>query len=184
MWFLRQWELTSNNPYGVAGASANGDDGKRIIELSGSISMETFETYIERVFRTTNNKSNEKLVLCGNGALSALNRAYGNRTQFTSTLPAGDTYGMEFVKHVTPFGTLLYKTHPLFNLNPSLRNSMLIVDVGYLKYRYVAGRDTELLSNRQPNNADYREDEWLTEAGLELRFPEAHMYINNLTTIS
>jgi hypothetical protein len=42
------------------------------------------------------------------------------------------------------------------------------------------GRDTELLTQRQPNNADYREDEWLSESGLELEFPESNMYLQNV----
>ena len=44
------------------------------------------------------------------------------------------------------------------------------------------GRDTELLKNRQNNDEDLRKDEWLTEAGLELRFPESHMYLQNVTS--
>jgi hypothetical protein len=46
------------------------------------------------------------------------------------------------------------------------------------------GRDTELLTERQPNNADYREDEWFTEAGLESRFPESGMYLQNVLDTS
>jgi len=185
LWFLRQWELTSNNPYGVAGATADTDDAKRIIVNSGGAVTEAkLDTWYERVFRTTNNKANEKLVLCGNGALQVVNQLYRSKSVLNSDLPAGDTYGMDFTKHKTPFGTVYYKSHPLFNMNPTLRNSMLIVDPGYLKYRFVDGRDTELLTNRQPNNADYREDEWLTEAGLELRFPEAFMFVQNMTSIA
>jgi hypothetical protein len=58
---------------------------------------------------------------------------------------------------------------------------MLILDVQNLKYRYMQGRDTELLKNRQNNGDDFRRDEWLTEAGLECRFPESHMFIQNIT---
>jgi hypothetical protein len=91
-----------------------------------------------------------------------------------------DTYGMNVVQHLTPFGTIYYKTHPLFSQNATLRYNALFVDVQNLKYRYLSGRDTELLTKRQPNDADYRKDEWLTECGLELRFPESHMYLQNV----
>jgi hypothetical protein len=47
-------------------------------------------------------------------------------------------------------------------------------------YRYIEGRDTALLRDRQPPNADYIEHEYLSEYGLELRFPESHMYIQNI----
>jgi len=185
LWFLRQWELGTvygNSPTAI---TLDTDDQKRIIVNSaGTVTIAQLDAWYERCFRTTNNKANEKLVLCGNGALQVVNQLYKSQSVLNTDLPAGETFGMNFVKHVTPFGTVFYKTHPLFNMNPALRNCMLIVDPGYLKYRYVDGRDTELLANRQPNNADYREDEWLTEAGLELRFPEAFMFIQNVTTAS
>ena len=51
-----------------------------------------------------------------------------------------------------------------------------------LKY-FVQGRDTELLKERQPNNADYRQDEWLTEAGIEIRFPRVHMILKSMPSL-
>lgn len=98
----------------------------------------------------------------------------------TSDLPMGDTYGMDVVKHVSPFGTIYYKTHPLYSQHPALRYNALFLDVHNLRYRYLIGSDTELYDNRQANDADNRKDEWLTEAGLEVRYPEAHMYLKNV----
>jgi hypothetical protein len=45
----------------------------------------------------------------------------------------------------------------------------------------MVNRDTVKLKNRQPNDADYRKDEYLTEAGFEIRFPESHMYFDGVT---
>lgn len=181
LFFLRQWELTSANPYGESGATTDSSDDKRIIEnSSGVISEKTYDDYIERVFRVTNNTVNEKLVLCGSGFLSVINQLYRSKTQLTSDLPMGDTYGMDVIKHKSSFGTMYYKTHPLMSQHPVLRYNALILDIHNLVYRHVIGRDTELLTNRQPNNADYRTDEWLTECGLELRYPESCMYLQNV----
>ena len=142
LWFLQQWELTSNNPYGRAGATADTDDDKRIITNSkGYITEKEWDEYLERVFRVTNNKANEKLCLCGSGALNVINRMFKGKTEFTVEGKVGD-YGMEVVKQVTPFGTIYYKTHPLFSQNATLRYNMLFVEVGNLKYRYMQGRDT------------------------------------------
>lgn len=182
LFFLRQWELTAANPYGMAGASSDSDDDKRIIaNASGIMTESSFDTYVERVFRVTNNTVNEKLVLCGSGFLSVINQLYRSKTQLTSELPQEDTYGMDITKHKSPFGTMYYKTHPLMSQHPTLRYAALIIDVHNLVYRHVIGRDTELLTNRQPNDADYRKDEWLTESGLEVRYPESHMFIQNVT---
>ena len=61
-------------------------------------------------------------------------------------------------------------------------NAENILEVRNLKYRYLTGRDTELLKERQPNNADYRQDEWLTECGIEIRFPESHMVLKGVNS--
>lgn len=182
LYWLEQWELTVGNPYGESGATLDTDDNKRIItNAGGTVNEKSYDNYLERVFRVTNNKTNEKLCLCGSGALKVLNQMYRNKSVLNVQQGTKDlTYGMSVVSHLTSFGTVHYRTHPLFSDNPVMRYNMLFLDVHNLKYRYVQGRDTEILTNRQPNNADYREDEWLTEAGLEPRFPESHMYLQNV----
>ena len=185
LWHLKQWELTSNNPYGAAGATANSDDNKRIININGALSEANFDLYLERAFRFTNNVSNEKLALCGSGFLSVVNTLFKDKSLLQAKMGgAGQTYGMDVVSHLTPFGTIHYKTHPLFSQNAEWRYNCLILDVKNLKYRYMQGRDTELLKNRQPNDADYRKDEWLGECGLECRFPESHMLLKGVTSAS
>lgn len=177
--FLLLWEAGST--YGNTAATADTDDNKRIITNSaGYLNEKLYDGYLERVFRITNDKANEKLVLCGSGALSVVNQMYKSKSVLQDNLPLDSTYGMDVVKHRTPFGSIYYKTHPLFNQDATLRYSMWIIDVGNLHYRYLNGRDTNLYKDRQENDADYRKDEWLTEAGLEVRFPESHMYIKNV----
>ena len=179
LWYLRQWE--AGTAYGVTASTSNTDDNKRIIYLSdGQLSLKSYSQYLERLFRVTNNKTNEKLVLCGSGFLNVINLMYEGRAQLQTNMNMSDTYGMDVIKHRTPFGTIFYKSHPLFSLNPTLRYNALFLDVQNLKYRYLDGRDSELLKNRQANDADYRKDEWLTEAGLEVRFPESAMYMQNV----
>jgi hypothetical protein len=178
LYFLKQWELGSG--YEVDASSLDTDDGKRIITNSkGYVTEKEFDNYLERVFRVTNNKSNEKLILCGSGALNTVNRMYKGKSVLQA-VDKVDSYGMNVTMQVTPFGTVYYKTHPLFNQNPTLRFNMLFIEIGNLRYRYLDGRDTELLDERQPNNADYKESEWITEAGLEVEKPESMMYIQNM----
>jgi hypothetical protein len=177
--WLALWEAGST--YGNTAATANTDDNKRIIKINGNITIKDYNKYLERLFRVTNNVANEKLVLCGSGFLSVMNEMYEGRTCLTSMQGKEAPYGMTVVQHVTPWGTIYYKTHPLMSQNATMRYNALYVDVQNLKYRYIAGRDTELLKNRQANDADYRKDEWLTECGLEVLFPESHMYIEGVT---
>ena len=179
IYFLQLWE--AGTTYGNTAATLDTDDNKRIIaNAAGTLSDKQYDGLLERLFRVTNNNVNEKLCLCGSGFLSVVNQLYKSKSVLNSDIPLTGTYGMNVVRHLTPFGTIYYKTHPLFTQNPTLRYNALFLDVQNLKYRYLNGRDTELLTNREPNDADYRKDEWLTECGLELRFPESHMYLQNV----
>ena len=178
MWFLQQWE--AGTTYNNSAATLDTDDNKRIItNINGVLTDKLYNTYLERVFRVTNNKSNEKLVLCGSGFLNVINQLYMSRACLDASMPMTETYGMNVVKHQTPFGVIYYKSHPLMSQNVTLRNNALFLDIQNIVYRYMDGRDTALLKNRQQNDADYRKDEWLTECGLEVRFPESHMYLQN-----
>lgn len=176
IYHLEQWEL--GTPYGVTPSTLNTDDNKRIIDIGGVITDKDYDKYLERIFRVTMNQANEKLVLCGSGFLSVINQLYKSKGVLNTNLPMTDTYGMDVTSHRTPFGTIYYKSHPLFSQNAGMRFNALFLDTGNLVYRYVD--DTDLYENRQANNADHRMDEWLTECGLECRFPETHMYMQNV----
>lgn len=177
-WYLQLWELGTT--YGNTAATVDTDDNKRIITNgSGQMRLKTYNAYLERVFRVTSNAANEKVILAGSGFMATVNDLYAGRTVLQVGNVAGKEFGWEYTIHRTPFGTVIYKTHPLFSQNDTLRYSALVLDIGNLKYRYLTGRDTKQYRNRQPNNADYREDEWLGECGLELEFPESCMFLNN-----
>ena len=179
MYYLTLWEAGST--YGNTAATTDTDDTKRIIINSpGRLVFKTFLGYMERVWRMTNNKTAEKLAFVGSGALNILTQMFASKVVQMQKPPAGEVYGMELVKIILPMGTLYLKSHPLFSENPIWRSAMLIIDVPNLRYRYLNDRDTELLRDRQPNNADYIEHEYLTECGLEVNFPESGMYIQNI----
>ena len=179
--WLRVWEAGS--VYENTAATLDTDDNKRIItNAAGTMSETAYDNYLERIFRTSNNVSNEKLVLCGSGFLKVINQMYRNASVLQYMVPNGDTFGLDLVAHKTAFGTIYYKTHPLFSQNATLRYNALFTDVHNLRYRPYDKRDTALLKNRQPADADYRKDEWFTEAGLEFRFPETFMYLQNVTS--
>lgn len=194
LWFLEQWEKQKiatlgsafdYNTDATAAATLDSDSNKRIIEnTTGSMTRKTFEDYVARVFENTNNKSFEKLVLCGSGALAAINAVYEKYIQTTKGMGPEETYGMNLTGLETIHGKLWFKTHPLFNKRPWMKNHMLFLDVPNLVYRHLTDSDTTLLKNRQGNDADRRKDEWLTEAGLEVRYPESHMLIKNVQTIT
>jgi len=134
------------------------------------------DTCLEQVFRYG---KQEKLALCGSGTLLGINRLIkANGTiELTQVTKA---YGIAVNQWITPFGILNIKTHPLFTVEPTTRNSMLVIDPPFLKYRYLQNRDTHLKENVQANDADEKKDQWITEAGLEVHHEEAHAWFDGI----
>lgn len=86
-------------------------------------------------------------------------------------------YGINLTRYKTFAGDLMVHLHPQFRQVPGMKQAMVIVDFPYLNYRYLEGRDTQLLENRQNNGEDSVKHEYLTECGLELTQDKVHTYI-------
>ncbi len=188
--FLRLWDAGSDGlsingttyaPYSDHDAATNvTDDLKRIIPLpNGNLTKKFWNELVERVGRYHSNKTNEKLVLCGSGAMMVFNELFERNTT-TQVEVGAEAYGLRFTRYVTPFGDYWFKSHPLFNDDPLWRNWALIIDIHSLKWRYMPGRDTTLLEHRQLPDEDLRRDEYLTEAGIEMWLPEGNMLIQDV----
>lgn len=134
---------------------------------NGIVTGDELALWMELVFRVCLNSAQEKLVLIGSGALNAINRL-SEKVGRMETVAGDESFGMSLIRWYTPFGTLYLRTHPLFTQHPTWRYNALVLDVQGLVYRHVTGRDTQKLMNRQPNDADERMDEFLTESGLEV----------------
>lgn len=183
LWFLQEWERANSIYRGGAGAAAvtsNADDNKRIINTGGTLTKEAYNNYVQRLFRVTQDKGYEKLCLCGATFISTINTLFERdvirKTEFTEPKTKA-----RFVvySHESLFGTIHYKTHPLFTEDPYLNGNGLFLDLGNLRFRPLTDSDTKFLKGRQDNDRDGRKDEWITEAGLEMKFPESCMYIQN-----
>jgi len=170
-------------------ASANVDDfslnstysGKDWTDAGGG---ETWlNSYLEVLFRYG---KGEKLALCGSGALLGLNQLAqtGSHMQLA---PTDKTYGININRWLTPFGVINLLTHPLFSIEETLRYSMLIVEPQNLIYRYID--DTDFYAEGDAKKAgpgvnasrkDATDEEWLTEASLELHHPSCMGFLNGV----
>lgn len=159
------------------------DDQKRIIaNAAGTISVDKFNQWAERCGRYHTNRSDEKLVILGSGALLALTKMFRMNSCY-NVQEGVKIYGLTVTRIVTPFGSFNLITHPLFNEDTAgMTYWMLFLDIWSLKYRFLTDRDTRLLKNRQNPGDDFRRDEFLTEAGLEMWTPESHMLVKNVQT--
>tara|TARA_R110000803_G_scaffold136034_1_gene202995 strand:- start:30327 stop:31706 length:1380 start_codon:yes stop_codon:yes gene_type:complete len=179
--FLKEYEKAAAVYRGASSAALtlNTEEDKRIIRpTAGALTTTFFEQdLMERLFRMAS--SGEKLCVCGSGFLGAVNAAIKAGLTENKGMKSETVYGMNVTVWETPFGTVYFKTHPLFNNSAFRRYDAFFLDMGHIKYRPLKDRDTKRYKNRQANNQDRRKDEWLTEAGLEFRHPQAHMLIKN-----
>lgn len=122
--------------------------------------------------------SKEKLMLASARVLSVINGWALGKLQIEQ---GEKTFGLAVVKYVSPFGVLNLVHEPLFE-GAVYGGYAAIVDVENVKYRPLKGRDTKLETNIQANDIDGRTDQYITEAGLEVRNPETHALLTGVTS--
>lgn len=132
------------------------------------------DTQLEIMFRYGNT---EKLGLCGSGALMAINNLIKARGQVELTQVKG-SYGINVTTWVTPFGSIHLKTHPLFTLQATTRNSILFVEPSNLTTAIV--KDTVYQPDIQENDLDGEKSQYLAEIGLECHLEMTHGWFDNV----
>ena len=130
----------------------------------------TVNTFLDSVypaFDFNTPAGDQRVVFCGNGALNSINKMAkeDGQIQFDEVVKV---YGMNLRRYILPQGELYLRTHPLFNRHGRFAYSMVGVDFSALRWRPF--RDTKTKDNIQNNDEDRSAGQWLTEAGLEVRY--------------
>lgn len=187
IWYLYEWEKAGSwyrghkiNGVEVPAVTSLTDPNKRILDFGGSINKKQYNSAISNLFRKTNDKAYEKLSLCGGGFLETINYLFEKDVVRQIALTDKER-NWEFIvhSHTTLRGTIHYKVHPLLDQDPDWQWGAEFYDLGNLMYRPLTDSDTKFLKGRQETDRDGRKDEWITEAGLELHFPESCMVMKN-----
>jgi hypothetical protein len=154
----------------------------------GKVDAQDLENWMEQVFRFG---SSEKMGFCGNIALLAINRAVRKNATF-QLLQGQKEFGMNVNRLVSPFGELVLKTHPLFNLITGGttgsadyigRNAWLVIlDMAELVYRPLTDSDTKYEAKLETNDLDGLQSGYITEAGMEVHHERHHALIKGLVT--
>jgi len=139
------------------------------------------DEHFEEIFRYG---GTERLAFCGSGAILGIQRLVKNLGMFNLTTKTM-AYGIKVLEWISPFGTVYFKTHPLFSYEATNRNSMVILEPKNISYRYVT--DTEFQADASYGKGggtgkDGKEEEYLTECGLEYHLPLTGGYLNGLNT--
>lgn len=137
------------------------------------------DKYLEQIFRVG---SDERLAFMGSGALLGINALIKKKGQFQFN-ERTMAYGIKVTEWVTPFGVVYFKRHPLFSYEETLRYSGLFFEPANLNYVYIT--DTVFKPDKAYDSGastpkDGKEEEYLTEAGLEHHFPETCGFFNGI----
>jgi len=144
---------------------------------AGQMTEEGFDSLlISTIFKYG---SSQKIAFVGENVANQLQQIGKDRWAPTSV---EGSYGVSLTKYSSFAGDLMVHLHPQFRQIPGMKNAMLVVDFPFLSYRYLQGRDTQLLENRQAPDLDAVLSEYMTECGLELLQDKTHAYIKNWNT--
>lgn len=155
--------------------TASAYDGKTWLEAG----RDWFDEHLEEMFRYG---SQERLAFCGSGALLGIQRLV-NELGFYTISAQTTSFGMKVLNWETPFGSVTFKTHPLFSYEATTRNMMVFIEPKNLRYRYID--DTFFKADNTDRQGggtgkDGKEEEYLTEAGLEMLHPHTCMIMNGV----
>lgn len=147
---------------------------------NGVVDMDTLETELELVFREG---SSEKLVVAGNKMLSALGQVVRKNTQYQISSNEKE-YGMKVTRLTTPFGDLVFKSHPLFTQNSGgtttganyygMNTWAFILDMEEVEYRYLKESDLQYQGDLAAVGQDALKSGYIAECGIELHHPSVH----------
>jgi hypothetical protein len=147
---------------------------------NGEVDMDGLETKMEEVFRQG---SSEKMVFCGNKALSAINTAVRKNSSYQWTTGEKE-FGMTVHRLTCPHGELVFKTHPLFTQVSGgtttganyygMNTWAFIIDQAELEYRYLAESDLKYEGDLQAVGQDALKAGYIAECGVELHHPSVH----------
>ncbi|MBC2741585.1 MAG: DUF5309 family protein [Desulfosarcina sp.] len=177
---VRNEDLTGNEPKRSTGGILSFLSTNVTSVSGGNLTYAAWNTFLMGLFAYG---AGEKICFCGNHFLKVINDMAEARGQINMTANT-DVYGIAVVKWVTPFGTVYFKNHPLFNEVTIHGKTGVFLELKHVIYRPLKNngenRDTQYLKNRQARDADCTLDEFLTEMGLEVQNEKRHGVLKNV----
>ena len=184
-------DSTSENPqrtfqgFGVGGSAgivqSNNADLAPAAAAAGSLTwdissgtLKQFDAMIETIFSDMVAGSMKKTVFASNKWLKEVTSMVrsGTNSQVEVEMGSDATGGLRIRRYYGPVGELEFIAHPM--LNGSYENYALAVDFANFDWRPLAGRDVQLRRDIVQDGSDGITDEWLVEAGPEIRNEQSH----------
>jgi hypothetical protein len=177
---IRSASVKNSKPIRTSAGVYNQMSAANIVPFGGQYDMDTLETNLELLFREG---SSEKMVFAGNKMLASLGQVVRKNTQYQ--VKSGEKeYGMKVTRLTTPFGDLVFKTHPLFTQNTGgtttggayygMNTSAFILDMSEIEYRYLTDSDLKYEGDLRAVGQDAIKAGYIAECGVELHHPSTH----------
>lgn len=180
-WLGTRYEtIESGQPKRYTDGLLNRIPAANIKTVSGGVmDMDELESYLAGMFAYG---SGEKLAY---GSVSTMVKI-GALVRKNSTYQWGPNekeFGMDVKRLFSPAGTLVFTEHPLFGqAGQFMANDLVVLDTANLRYRYIT--DTTYMPNREDNGVDGKCDEWLTECGLEVHYPDTFFWLRGINSVA
>lgn len=163
---------------GLTNSITNVTDGATFGATANTITEKEFDRLlIEDIFAYG---STEKVAFCGARVISNLMEVGKNRWQPTQI---DNAYGVSLSRYTTYAGDLLVYMHPMFRQVPNMDQEMIVLDMNEIKYRYMQGRDTQLIRDIQTPDFDGVKHMYMTECGLEMTQAKVHHRIKGWAAV-
>lgn len=157
-------------------------------QKADGVSFDDLEAYMKDLFKYG---SSEKMVFSGDLALLTVQRIIRQEPGCTwSFTPQTKEYGMNVSRLVTPFGTLVWKTCPLFSQSTSdfsgdtpaygFDSYAFVLDMARVKYVYLQNRDLKYQANLTETGLDGEKSGYICECSIKIEQLENHGLIKNL----
>ena len=162
-WFSEKKSSTGTNGHPMRSTGGVlefiNSNGAYVQNQGGPITASDFNLFLREGFTYGDDT---KWLFCGGIVLQAINEFARGQLQ---TKVSDQTYGVNIVEYVSPFGKINLVHNPLFV--EDFAGYAFLLDMECFKYRYMQNRDTKLYTNVQSPDLDGEIDQYITEAGLQ-----------------
>lgn len=103
-----------------------------------------------------------------------------------NTFTTDSQFGINITKWVSPHGQIAIINHKMLEgPNPGTAGGWaFLLDMENIKYVHLRNRDTKLVTGIQDNDADEYAAQYLTECSMQVKLPETHGVLYNVTSFA
>ena len=142
----------------------------------GTLTEAAFITFLRSGFRYG---SERKILFASPLVVGAIEGFARNNIRVSGSEDHADTYGIQMRSYVSGQGVVDIVMERAWNDSTNYRGYAFLLDMDALEFHTL--RDTKLLDNRQANDADKIEDEYLTEACPVVHNEQRHAILKGVT---